>query len=167
LYGIKNKFSALRNPSTSYTCRIQFLAFLRDCADSTALFGKDDCKNINANDVDYAEVIKTLSREIFCLFFSNLEMHKNNLDPNAIVEEKTIRVILQLQNNNKKKHNNHLHADYNKTSLQNEEDEGFIKTQKIKKKRYLLLTLKNLKLIFYFYSYIQRCKKIIKRRYSK
>jgi hypothetical protein len=87
-YGIIASTNKLERDSVSYRCRTQFLAFLRLCADTTGLFSKYNCKNINAEEVNYSEIIITLSKAIYGLFFSNLGMHSQLLKPEALVEEK-------------------------------------------------------------------------------
>ena len=97
-YGVKYNINKLQKDSLSYSCRTQFLSFLRVCADATGLFAKNNCKTINAEDVKYSEIIVTLSKAIYGLFFSNVEKHKMLLHPDVLVEEKSFlfyKILIQ------------------------------------------------------------------------
>jgi hypothetical protein len=97
-YGIKFSYNDLQKDSLSYSCRTQFLAFLRLCTDTTGLFSKFDCKSINAENVMYSEIIVTLSKAIYGLFFSNIVKHNQVLHPGVLVEEKRFFIFSNVYN---------------------------------------------------------------------
>jgi hypothetical protein len=94
-YGIKFNYNELQKDSLSYSCRTQFLAFLRLCTDATGLFSKFDCKSINAENVMYSEIIVTLSKAIYGLFFSNIIKHNQILHPEVLLEEKRLNIYFK------------------------------------------------------------------------